>query len=107
MMRWIQFNEWCARRSTRGQIRNSNGIQATWSHSKLIINNLTTPTEPVVNAADLRLPGKAAVTDATRVCRVQQRDSREHRDRDCFRRLDLYRRGRDRCGAPAKRYAEV
>jgi hypothetical protein len=64
MMNWIQFNEHCARRSTRGQIRNSNGIHATWSHSSLIINNLTTPTGPVANAAELRACAKAGVADA-------------------------------------------
>jgi hypothetical protein len=64
-MHWIRFNEWCARRSTRGQIRNSNGIYATWSHTTLVINNLTTTAGPVANAADLRARADAAIADAT------------------------------------------
>lgn len=62
-MHWIQFNEWCARHSTRGQVRNSNRIHAAWSHTMLIINNLTTPAGPVANAADLRARAEAAVAD--------------------------------------------
>jgi len=63
-MHWIQFNEWCARRSTRGQIRTSDEIRATWSHTKLIINNLTVPTGPSRMLADLKARGQAAVADA-------------------------------------------
>jgi GNAT superfamily N-acetyltransferase len=64
-MHWIKFNEWCARHSTRGQIRTQNDIYATWSHTQLIINNLTTPAGPLGNVTDLRARAKAAVTDAT------------------------------------------
>ena len=64
-MHWIQFNEWCARHSTRGQIRTQSGIYATWSHTQLIINNLTTPAGPLENVTDLITRAKAAVTDAT------------------------------------------
>lgn len=63
-MRWIQFNAWCARHSTRGHIRTANGIHAAWSHTALIINNLTTPTGPVANAVDLKARAEAAVADA-------------------------------------------
>lgn len=63
-MHWIHFNEWCARHSTRGQIRDSHGIHATWSHTALIINNLTAPTEKISDAADLKSRAAAAVADA-------------------------------------------
>lgn len=64
-MHWIQFNTRCARQSTRGQVRDSHGIQATWSHTALIINNLTTPLGPVANIEQLRSCGHAAVADAS------------------------------------------
>jgi len=63
-MHWIRFNEWCARRSTRGEIRNSNGIHATWSHTQLIVNNLTTPDGPLRSAADVKTSAEAAAADA-------------------------------------------
>jgi hypothetical protein len=65
-MHWIRFNEWCASRSTRGQIRKLDGIQAAWSHTALIVNNLTTLTGPAADAADLKARVKAAVADASR-----------------------------------------
>lgn len=63
-MHWIRFNEWCARRSTRGQIRDANGIHAAWSHTALIVNNLTTPAGPGAGATELRALGIAALADA-------------------------------------------
>jgi len=63
-MHWIHFNEWCARHSTRGQIRQTKGVQAAWSHTKLIINNLTTPQGQVADLADLKARAEAAVADA-------------------------------------------
>lgn len=63
-MHWMHFNEWCARHSTRGQIRRANGIQAAWSHTSLIINNLTTPTGPVAGARGLEACARAAIEDA-------------------------------------------
>jgi len=63
-MHWIQFNESRARCSTRGQIRDINGVHAAWSHTQLIINNLTTPNAPIPNAADLKSCAGAAVSDA-------------------------------------------
>lgn len=64
-MHWIHFNEWCARHSARGQIRATAGICATWSHTALIINNLTTPGGPIADAADLAWRAAAAVADAS------------------------------------------
>src|ERR1041384_3587723 len=64
-MHWIHFNEHCARRSNRGQIRYSQGVQAALSHTKLIINNLTTPTGPVATVADLKERAEAAMADAS------------------------------------------
>jgi len=63
-MHWTHFNEWCARHSTRGQIRGGNGIEAAWSHTLLIVNNLTTPSGAVIGAEDLKARAKAAVADA-------------------------------------------
>jgi hypothetical protein len=63
-MHWIHFNEWCARHSSRGQIRGGSGIQAAWSHTLLIVNNLTTPSGIISNAADLKARAEAAVADA-------------------------------------------
>ena len=64
-MHWIEFNERYARRSTCGQVRSYNTIQATWSHTELIINNLTTPAGPLRSAEELRACAKTAVGDAT------------------------------------------
>jgi GNAT superfamily N-acetyltransferase len=64
-MHWLHFNEWCARRSTRGQVRDSSGIHAAWSHTALIVNNLTIPAGPVAGAADLTRGAEAAVADAS------------------------------------------
>jgi GNAT superfamily N-acetyltransferase len=63
-MHWIRFNEWCARHSTRGEIRNSNLIHATWSHTQLIVNNLTTPAGPLRSAAAVKTSAEAAAADA-------------------------------------------
>ena len=63
-MHWIDFNEWCAQRSSRGQIREPGGIRATWSHTTLIVNNLTSPKGPVADAADLKERAEAAASDA-------------------------------------------
>jgi hypothetical protein len=63
-MYWIRFNEWCARHSKRGQIRDTGGIHAAWSHTLLIVNNLTSPGGPVGNAADLQAHARAALADA-------------------------------------------
>lgn len=64
-MHWIRFNEWCARRSTRGQIRKLDGIHAAWSHTLLIVHNLTTLTGPLADAAELQSRAEAAVADAS------------------------------------------
>lgn len=64
-MHWIHFNEWCARHSTRGRIRTYGGIHATWSHTELIINNLTTPVGSLESVADLKARAEMAVADAT------------------------------------------
>lgn len=63
-MHWKLFNEWCARHSTRGQIRNANGIHAAWCHTALLINNLTTPSTPIADAAGMRRCAEAARADA-------------------------------------------
>jgi GNAT superfamily N-acetyltransferase len=63
-MHWIHFNEYCAGRSTRGQIRKSRGIHAAWSHTALIVHNLTAPEGPVAGAEELRERAEAAVADA-------------------------------------------
>src|SRR4051812_37963702 len=64
MMTWIQFNEWCARHSTRGRVRTANGIHAAWAHTALIINNLTTPDGPLAKTAELQARARAAAEDA-------------------------------------------
>ncbi len=63
-MHWTHFNEWCARQSKRGQIRGGSGIQAAWSHTLLIVNNLTTPTGALTGAADLKARAESAIADA-------------------------------------------
>ncbi len=63
-MHWIHFNEWCARHSTRGQVRDSNRIHAAWSHTALIVNNLTTPAGPVTDLAGLTACARSAIADA-------------------------------------------
>lgn len=64
-MHWIDFNNWCASRSNRGQVRRGKGIQALWSHTELIVNNLTVPMGPVTRE---QLPelALAALKDAAR-----------------------------------------
>jgi GNAT superfamily N-acetyltransferase len=62
-MHWIRFNEWCARHSHRGKVRRGNGIQSYWSHTALLINNLTTPLGPVTREQLAEL-AQAAVADA-------------------------------------------
>ena len=64
-MHWIRFNEWCARQSTRGRIQQAAGLHATWSHTTLIVHNLTTLATPITDTADLRARGEAAVADAS------------------------------------------
>jgi GNAT superfamily N-acetyltransferase len=64
MMRWIQFSEWCAAHANRGQIRMPKHIRAVWSHSKLIVNNVTTPTGPLAGVHDLKISAEAALADA-------------------------------------------
>jgi hypothetical protein len=63
-MHWIRFNEWCARHSTRGQIRHTDRLLAAWSHTALIVNNLTTPSGALASASDLVLCARAALADA-------------------------------------------
>jgi GNAT superfamily N-acetyltransferase len=63
-MHWIRFNGHCARHSDRGQMREHDGIRAAWSHTILIVNNLTTPVGPVGSVAELAALGKAALGDA-------------------------------------------
>ncbi len=63
-MNWTRFNEWCARHSTRGQIRSTGVIHAAWSHTILIVNNLTTPAGPLAGANDLEACARAALADA-------------------------------------------
>lgn len=63
-MHWIRFNEWCARHSTRGQVRDTEGIRAAWAHTNLIINNLTAPAGPLADEASLKRCAEAAVADA-------------------------------------------
>jgi GNAT superfamily N-acetyltransferase len=63
-MHWIRFNEHCAQHSKRGQIREHHGIRAAWSHTILIVNNLTTPAGPVGSVGELAACGRAAVADA-------------------------------------------
>lgn len=64
-MNWIRFNEWCASRSKNGQIRNGAGIQAAWSHTSLIINNLTALQGPLHDAGDLRSAALASLADGS------------------------------------------
>jgi hypothetical protein len=63
-MDWIRFNEWCARHSSRGRIRDSDGTHSAWSHTRLIINNLTTPSGPFTSTDELKACGFAAVAGA-------------------------------------------
>jgi hypothetical protein len=63
-MHWIRFNEWCARHSTRGQIRDVGGVHAAWSHTSLIVNNLTTPAGAIAGFQDLAACAASAVADA-------------------------------------------
>jgi len=63
-MNWILFNEWAARHSTRGRIRHTDGIHCAWSHTLLIVNNLTTPAGPVADVADLTRHAQTAIVDA-------------------------------------------
>ncbi|HWB82530.1 MAG TPA: GNAT family N-acetyltransferase [Bryobacteraceae bacterium] len=63
-MHWIRFNDWCALHSIRGHVRDSHGVHAAWSHTRLIINNLTAPIGPVASVADLRGRARAAIADA-------------------------------------------
>jgi GNAT superfamily N-acetyltransferase len=64
-MHWVHFNEWCARQSNRGQVRDSKWIHAAWAHTTLIVNNLTAPAGPVSSVADLKACGAAALEDAS------------------------------------------
>jgi hypothetical protein len=64
-MHWIRFNEWCARQSARGRIQQAGGLHIAWSHTTLIVHNLTTLTSPIGDAADLRARGGAAVADGS------------------------------------------
>lgn len=63
-MHWVRFNEWCAQRSQRGQVRSHDGLRAVWSHTKLIVHNLTTPVGPVASPSAVIACAQAAVADA-------------------------------------------
>jgi len=63
-MHWIRFNECCARHSTRGQIRDVPGVHAAWSHTSLIVNNLTTPAGAIAGLEALTADAGAALADA-------------------------------------------
>lgn len=69
MRHWEVFNRRCARASLRGSIRQGRGIEAIWSHTALIVNNLTVPAvtrggEQIRDSSELGACAKAAVADA-------------------------------------------
>jgi GNAT superfamily N-acetyltransferase len=63
-MYWIRFNEWCAQHSARGSVRELAGTRAVWSHTILIVNNLSAVTGLVRDDAELAECAQAAVVDA-------------------------------------------
>jgi GNAT superfamily N-acetyltransferase len=63
---WTEFNRHCASASVRGSIRKGPGIEAVWSNTALIINNLTAAAgdRPITSPVDLRDRAQAAMQDA-------------------------------------------
>jgi GNAT superfamily N-acetyltransferase len=64
-MHWLEFNRYCAAKSKRGAIHNFGpGLENAWSNTLLIINNLTSPTQPIASAKDLESLAATAIADA-------------------------------------------
>ncbi len=63
---WTEFNRHCASSSVRGSIRKGPGIEAVWSNTALIINNLTVVTgdHPITRPEEFRDRAEAAMQDA-------------------------------------------
>ncbi|MEZ5351801.1 MAG: GNAT family N-acetyltransferase [Bryobacteraceae bacterium] len=63
-LHWVTFLQHAARHSSKGSIRQFDGLEAAWVHSPLLINNGTYLTSPPSDVADLQRRMAAAREDA-------------------------------------------